>query len=235
MPALDPTSTGGLALPTSGDASGVELTGDVIADHRNDRVEATDGWLLSARGSYAPGGPLSNYRWLQIVTDARAFHPLDDRWSIGARVSSGWVVATGDDGVPLGPRLFGGGTYGMRGYGRDHLSPFACAMAASTATTGCQQVLVGGRSLVESSLEVRYLPFRKQYGAAAFVDAGGAGGDLDAFAGGIAMAAGVGARLRLWYVPIALDVAYRFMDETTVPASSLFDNVLVFFRIGEAF
>ena len=55
---------------------------------------------------------------------------------------------------------FGGGTYGFRGFGRDHLSPFACVAGMS----GCSRALVGGRSLVESSVELRYLPFRKQFG-----------------------------------------------------------------------
>jgi translocation and assembly module TamA len=232
LPALSPGSTAGLALPMSRDASGLEVVGDVIADRRNDHVEATAGWLLGLRGSYAPGGALSDHRWLQVSAEARGFHPLDDKWSVGARASSGWVLFPGDDGVPLGPRLFGGGTYGMRGFGRDHLSPFACAMAT---TAGCDPVLVGGRSLVESSLELRYLPFRKFTGAVAFVDAGGAGAGTDAFADGLTMAAGLGFRLRLWYLPIAVDLAYRFMDDSAFATNGGFERLLAFFRVGEAF
>ena len=229
LPALDPSTTQALALPMSNTASGLDVVADVVADHRDDRIEARDGWLLAAHGSYAPGGALSDHRWLELTVEGRAFHPLDDKWSIGARVSSGWVLFPGADGVPLGPRLFGGGTYGFRGFGRDHLSPSACA---ASATAACDPVLVGGRSLVESSAELRFLPFRKQYGAAAFVDAGGAGAGTNAFADGLSMAFGVGARLRLWYLPVAIDLAYRFMDDTTFSTDGGLDRLLAILSRG---
>ena len=109
----------------------------------------------------------------------------------------------------------------MRGFGRDQLSPAVGA------------VLVGGRSLVESSAELRWLPFRKQLGAAAFIDAGQAGAGANPFADGISLAAGAGFRLRLWYVPIALDLAYRLVDSDR--ADVAWNRVLAFARVGEAF
>ena len=96
-------------------------------------------------------------------------------------------------------------------------------------------MLVGGRSLVEASAELRWLPFRKQVGAAAFVDAGGAGAGANPFADGVSLAAGVGARLRLWYLPIAIDLAYRVIDDTAFATDGGFDRVLAFVRVGEAF
>jgi outer membrane translocation and assembly module TamA len=116
----------------------------------------------------------------------------------------------------------------MRGSGRDRLSPAACELG-----TSCDRVLVGGRSLVELGAELRMLPFRKQYGAAVFVDAGGAGAGTNAFASGVSLAAGIGGRLRLWYLPIALDLAYRILDEGDTGAA--WGRVLAFVRIGEAF
>jgi outer membrane translocation and assembly module TamA len=214
-----------LELPASNDSEGAELTASILADRRNDRVEATDGWLLSLRTSYSPGGALADHRWLQLVGDARAFRPLSAKLSIAARISGG-VVTLGDDaGIPLGPRLFGGGAYGMRGFGRDRLSPVACSLECD--------VYVGGRSLVESSVELRLLPFRKLYGAAVFVDAGAVGDGTDPFQSGISLAAGLGARLRSWYLPVSIDLAYRIVEENNVGAD--LDRLLVFFRIGEAF
>ena len=230
LPALDAMSAADLSLPASTDSRGVELEGAIVADRRNDRVEPTAGWLLGLRGSYSPAGALADHRWVQTVADARGFVPLGAAWSLGARAQAGWVLAAGDDGVPLGPRLFGGGAYGMRGYGRDRLSPTACAAGAM-----CDPVLVGGLSLVESSLELRYLPFRKLYGAAAFVDAGGAGADANPFGDGLAAALGVGARIRSWYLPVAFDVSYRFVEDTKLGVSGGLDRLLVFFRVGEAF
>ena len=97
----------------------------------------------------------------------------------------------------------------------------------------CDRVLVGGRSLVEASAELRLLPWRKQYGVVGFVDAGGAGAELDPFADGVSMAAGFGARVRLWYVPLSLDLAYRIVDRDDVDAA--WDRILAFVRVGEAF
>jgi len=156
--------------------------------------------------------------------------PLGGAWSLGARASGGAVVLTGEDGVPFGPRLFGGGAFGMRGFGRDRLSPTVCA----DATAMCDDVEVGGKSLVEASLELRLLPFRKFYGAAVFVDAGAAGAGLDPTEDGVSAAIGLGARLRSWYLPIAVDVSYRALDHGELAAPGL-DHLLVLLRIGEAF
>jgi outer membrane protein assembly factor BamA len=232
LPMLDPASVAELRLPADNDSSGAELAAQVIADRRNDRVEPTAGWLLGLRGSYSPGGALGDHRWLQVVGEARGFRPLNAKWSLAARTSAGIVALPGSDGIPLGPRLFGGGSYGMRGFGRDRLSPVACAAGAMAGTTSCD-VYVGGRSLVESSVELRLLPFRKLYGAAVFVDAGAAGAGTNAFETGISVAAGLGARIRSWYLPVSIDFAYRVVEENTTAAD--FDRLLVFFRVGEAF
>ncbi|MEP6863160.1 MAG: BamA/TamA family outer membrane protein [Deltaproteobacteria bacterium] len=210
-----------LELAPARDSTGLDLEASVIADRRDDRVEPKRGWLLGAGASYSPGGAVGDHRWLQLTGDARAFVPVGDAWSLGLRASGGWVGLGGDGGIPLGPRLFGGGAYGMRGFGRDQLSPAVGA------------VLVGGRSLVESTAELRWLPFRKQVGAAAFVDAGQAGAGANPFADGISVAAGAGFRLRLWYLPIALDLAYRLIDSNH--AGLAWNRVLAFVRVGEAF
>jgi hypothetical protein len=229
-PMLDPATTGDLRLPADRDASGVDVEASVVADHRDDRVEPTSGWYLAGTTSYSPGGALADHRWLGLGGDARWIGAVSGPWSVALRASGSWVVLPGDSGVPLGPRLFGGGAYGMRGFGRDQLSPSACAITASTM---CDRVLVGGRSLVESSAELRFLPWRKQFGFASFVDVGGAGAATNPFEDGVSVAAGVGARLRLWYVPLSLDVAYRIVDRDDVDAA--WDRILAFVRVGEAF
>jgi hypothetical protein len=215
-----------LALPMTNDSRGGELQASFIADRRNDRIEPTAGWFFAARTSYSPGGALGDHRWLSLGGDARGFLELSSSWSIGVRGSGTVVTLVDDAGLPLGPRLFGGGSHGMRGYSRDYLSPSAC-----DAMGEC--VPVGGRSLVESSLELRLLPFRKLYGAALFVDAGAAGTGTNAFADGISVAPGLGARIRSWYLPIGIDVSYAVVRHDEVARD--WDRFLVFFRIGEAF
>ena len=136
----------------------------------------------------------------------------------------------------MGGRLFGGGAFGMRGFGRQRLSPTApCAAPSPGAQVACNEEFVGGLSLMESSAELRFLPFRKQFGLAGFVDAGGSGPGLNPFAGGLSLAAGFGPRLRLWYLPIDLDFAYRFLREGDLQGPAAFGRYTVFVRMGEAF
>lgn len=118
----------------------------------------------------------------------------------------------------------------MRGFGRDRLSPRARTCHADGQ---CRDPYVGGLSLAEGSVELRWLPPLKQTGLVAFVDAGGVGATSNPLADGVSAAVGLGPRLRLWYLPVAIDVSYRFLLRGDVgrEASSLF----VFFRIGEAF
>ena len=71
------------------------------------------------------------------------------------------------------------------------------------------------------------------YGGALFVDAGAAGRWFDPFEVGVSVAAGVGLRLRSWYVPVGVDLGYRVLDENRVGAST--DRLLVFVHVGEAF
>ena len=150
------------------------------------------------------------------------------------RASAGFIPWHGDDGVPLGPRLFGGGAFGMRGFFRNRLSPLAMSCPAGAPPSDCRQVEVGGLSLVEGSIEMRWLEFQKPVGAVLFTDVGGAGAGMNPFAAGPSFASGFGVRVRTWFAPIGLDVAYRWMRDGKVERFG-FDPFLLFVRIGEAF
>ncbi len=232
LPAIDAMTRAAVELPLSDQSLGPELAAQLVVDQRDERVEPAAGWLASARGAVSPGGPFGDDRWVLIGGDLRGYRKLGGAWSVGARVSGAAIVVAGDTGVPLGPRLFGGGAYGMRGFGRDRLSPTVCT---TTPATTCDAIEVGGRSLVESSVELRMLPFRKFYGATVFVDAGGAGAGLDPTSDGLSAALGLGARLRTWFVPVSIDVSYRGLDRGELRAPSGLDRWLVLFRVGEAF
>jgi outer membrane translocation and assembly module TamA len=107
-------------------------------------------------------------------------------------------------------------------------------LTSGAANVVCEGVPVGGLSLFEGGIEGRFLPPLKPYGAVVFADVGGAGENANPFDSGVSLAAGLGLRLRFWYLPAALDVAYRIVHDNQVqkPADEPF---LVFFRLGEAF
>ncbi|GMV12483.1 MAG: BamA/TamA family outer membrane protein [Polyangiaceae bacterium] len=219
-------------LPDDDTSRGADLELSLIWDARNDRVEPQSGHFLGLTSAWTPGGPLGDQRALLLQPDARWFVPLSESTSLGLRSSWGFVLGASDAGVSPGMRLFGGGAFGMRGFGRDRLSPRAPCDPGANA---CDDELTGALSLMESQAELRFLPFRKTFGFAGFVDAGAAGADLNPFEDGVSLAAGFGPRLRLWYLPIALDVSYRILRESQLENGEPFDPYFVFVRIGEAF
>ncbi len=221
---FDAATRAAFALPADDNFLGAEAAAALIWDARNDPVEATTGHLLAARLLVSPVG---DQRYVQAAPELRGFRPISASWSVGVRAAMAWTFELGSGGVPLGARLFGGGAWGMRGFGRDRLAPQApCAAGAA-----CTSDYVGGLSLAEASLEVRYLPYRKQIGLTGFVDAGGASVSANPLDDGINVAAGIGPRVRLWYLPISIDVGYLFVK------AGAFDNggLQAFVRVGEAF
>ncbi len=217
-------------LPDDDTAHGLELDAGINWDARNDTVEPMRGHLLALRTAWSPGDGVSTHRYALVAPEARGFLPLSESWSLGLRSSLAWVFGAEANGIPLGPRLFGGGAWGMRGFGRDRLSPEAPCIAGS-----CDTELVGALSLMESSLELRFLPFRKTFGFVAFGDVGAAGPGQNPFEDGTSLALGLGPRLRLWYLPVAIDASFRLVDHDNLGSAKSLDSYLVFLRIGESF
>jgi outer membrane translocation and assembly module TamA len=225
-----------LHVPTRDDAYGPELQASIVWDRRENPVEAMKGHLLAFRTRFAPGKPVSTHRYLDVAPEARVFIPLGKKLALGLKAQAAWVLLSTDaEGVPLMSRLFGGGQFGVRGYGREQLSPrLDRCQATPPYFQACDRTPVGGLSLVETSAELRFLPPRDPYGAVVFADFGGASATANPFHEGVALAAGLGLRLRLWYLPAGLDFAYAILRESRV--QGIHDSPFqVFFRIGEAF
>ncbi len=232
---FSPETRAALSLADDDVAIGSELQTSLIWDERDNPVEALSGHLLALRTTFAPPEPLATHRYLTVAPEARGFLPLGDSFAFGLRAAASWVMLDSERGVPLGPRLLGGGSFGMRGYGRHHLSP-TVSQCRTAPVVGplCQSVPVGGLSLAEASLEGRWLPPLKPYGAIVFADAGGAGAEYNPLEEGLSVALGLGLRLRFWYLPLAFDASYRLVGEGALQAPED-DPFLVFFRLGEAF
>lgn len=222
-----------LSLPTGEESYGPELQTSIVWDARDNPVEAMRGHLLSLNLKFSPGAPIATHRYFNVSPEVRGFIPLGKKLAIGLRASAAWSFGSDEEGVPLDARLFGGGAYGMRGYSRNQLSP-EVAKCIPPPDYACRRFPVGGLSLVETTAELRFLPVQKPYGFVGFVDFGGASGDLNPFANEPSLDAGLGARLRLWYLPANIDVAYAILREGDV--QGIDDGPFrVFFRIGEAF
>lgn len=214
-------------------SQGLNVLARLILDGRDDPVEARAGWYLGATVDYSPGGALSTHRWARVGLDGRWMIPLSAAWSVALKTDARWVLGVTEQGAPLGPRLFGGGAFGTRAVGRQQLSPRALVCRAQGAR--CVGAPLGGLSLWESSVEGRWLPYRQPYGVVFFADVGGVGPQLNPWEEGASVAAGVGLRLRLWHLPIALDVSYALLKAGALTDPSDWGTYGLFVRMGEAF
>lgn len=224
-----------LALPDTDEMLYPELSAQLRWDARDNPVEAKSGHYLGLAARFAPGQPVGTHRYLNVAPEARGYLPLSPSLSLAGRAYAEWSFLNDGAGVPLGARLFGGGAYGFRGVGRQALSPAIRSCVPVTAGfTSCSERLVGGLSLFEASAELRFLPVQKQYGLVLFTDFGGAGPSQNPFEEGLGIAAGLGLRLRVWYLPVSIDVAYRALWRGE-PQGLENNPISAFARIGESF
>lgn len=224
-----------LALPDRDETLVPELSAQIRWDARDNPVEARRGHYLGLSARFAPGRPVGTHRYLNVAPDARGYLPLTASISLAGRAYAEWTFLHDEAGVPLGARLFGGGAFGFRGVGRQALSPaIRSCVPVTPVFTSCDERLVGGLSLFEASAELRFLPPQKQYGLVLFGDFGGAGPAQNPFEEGLGFAAGLGLRVRLWYLPVSIDVAYRALHRGE-PQGLDKNPFSAFARIGESF
>ena len=226
---IGPADRTRLDLNVASRTMNAEIEAALVWDARDSRVEPLSGHLVALRGSYSPGGPLGETPWLRGELDLRYIANLGSGLALAFRAAGGWLSDLGsDDGVPIGARLFGGGAWGERAFYHRRLSSYATSCEGTT----CRFVPVGAQSLVQGAVEFRWLPFRKQQGAVAFVDVGAAGDGANPFHDGVTVAPGLGLRVRIWHLPLGLDFSYRVTD---IGRYEPLDRFHIFARFGEAF
>lgn len=233
---IDPDVLAGMDAAVPATTIAGEGRVSLVWDTRNDGVEALAGHLVALRAAVAPVGDVT---WLRGEVDLRLFLPFNQDMGLAFKAGAGWVAGlSGDDGVPIGARLFGGGAWGNRGFGTRRLSLYGQTCKGDGALDQpCdpQAIPLGASSLFEGSVEFRWLPFRKQFGAVVFADIGGVGHAHNPFEDAVELALGLGIRARVWHLPVSLDIAYRVTDDDMFASIDALDQAMVFLRIGEAF
>lgn len=120
------------------------------------------GWSVSFAARSTAGTLLSDTRFTQLTADAKWIRAFKGRNRLILRGSAG-ITSTGDfSALPPQLRFFAGGDRSVRGYGFQSIGP----------KNGYGRV-IGGRNLLVASTEVEHY-FTKNWGMAAFVDAGNA-------------------------------------------------------------
>ena len=188
-----------------------------VWDRRDSAIAPTEGELLSFEVSptFLAGDASSAY--VRAVAEGRRYQRLTPAVIIAARVRAGGLVGAPLESLPPEQRFFAGGGGSARGYDYQSLSP-----------RNADGDLIGGRSIVESSLEVRWRQSRR-WGGVAFMDAAAAGRDETPDFGAVRSAIGVGLRYYLDFAPLRLDIA------TPLDGDASDTDIQIYIGLGEAF
>ena len=130
--------------------------------HGDNPTFVRHGWSLSVYARSTAGTLLSSTRFSQLAADAKWIDAFSRRDRLILRASAG-ITSTGDfSALPPQLRFFAGGDRSVRGYGYQAIGP-----------RNSFDRVIGGRNLLVASTEVEHY-FTRNWGMAAFVDAGNA-------------------------------------------------------------
>jgi len=193
------------------------INGQIAYDSSNSLLDPTRGYRASIRISpeieQTQG---QNYRYIRSQFDGSTYYPVSTSLVIAGRVRVASIDGAPRDDIAPSRRLYAGGGGSVRGFGYQELGP--------RDSTGEP---VGGRSLVEGSIEARYR--FGNFGVVPFFDIGQSyESSLPKFSD-LRYGVGIGGRFYTNFGPLRLDVATPLGRR---PGESV---VAVYISIGQAF
>jgi translocation and assembly module TamA len=189
-------------------------------DNTDNLLNPTRGVRVIASGGVYPQALGSTIDLYQSKVQVSAYHAFDDdgRYVVAGRIALGSLGGSSLTSIPDNRRFFAGGGGSVRGYAYRSLGPL-----------GPGGVPIGGRSLIEASLEAR-IKVTDTIGIVPFVDAGTAFAEsYPDFRSNVRYAFGLGLRYYTGFGPIRLDVAMPVARRAGEAAAA------VYIGIGQAF
>jgi len=192
-------------------------TVSVVFDNRNSTLDPRKGWyarlqtepFIDVLGESSP--------FIKTALDASSYFAINKRGTIAARTKIGSIAGTGANDIPATERFYAGGGGSVRGFGYQEIGPYE------------NNDPVGGRSLIETSLEYRH-KFTDKIGAVAFVDAGNVSDNIMPDVTDFSVGAGLGLRYHTNFGPLRLDIATPLNND-----DRLDQNYQIYISIGQAF
>ncbi|MBL1147012.1 MAG: hypothetical protein D8M28_04860 [Proteobacteria bacterium] len=197
------------------------LSGQLAFDDRDDKLDPKKGMFFKLRSEpnldlFGEADP-----FLKSTIEAATYFGLDqDRDTILAvRGKLGSILGSGTGNIPASKRFHAGGSGSVRGFGYQEAGP--------VAANGDP---LGGRSVLETSAELRF-KLKEKIGGAVFIDGGGAyDAEFPDFQGGYYIGAGVGARYYTDFGPLRFDLAVPLNNRDQTQRNWQF-----YISIGQAF
>jgi outer membrane protein insertion porin family len=158
----------------------------------------------------------SDFNYTRLWADFRNYQDIG-KLTLAFRFMAGGIKSADESGfIPVEDRFYSGGSNSVRGWNRSELGP-----KRESGTP------MGGKSIVEGSVELRYPLFRKLSGVA-FLDAGNVWTKSYSYRlNDLAYATGPGIRIETPIGPIRLDVGFPVWNEKKSPQ--------FFISVGQAF
>ncbi len=196
------------------------LPGLVTFDASDDLLDPTRGFRLTGR--VAPEASFQNgsFFYVRGQVDGSAYFPVSDKIVLAGRTRLGTITGAGNNRIAPSRRLYSGGGGSVRGYGYQSIGP-----------RDVNNDPVGGRSLVEFSLEARIRTgfFGGNLGVVPFVDAGNVYTSSTPDFSGLRYGAGLGVRYYSDFGPIRIDIGTPINPQ---PGDS---RIAVYVSLGQAF
>jgi outer membrane protein insertion porin family len=195
------------------------LTAFIERRTTTDLLDPREGSVLNLTVEQAGGPWQGAYSFYTAVLEAKKYFPLPGDRTLAGRLRMGTGDGFGRSAdLPLFRRFFAGGINSTRGYDRYMLGPLSE-----------KDDPVGGRSLLEGSIELR-TPVYGPFGGVVFFDVGEVRRQTASLTlGDLQFGAGVGVRYRTIVGPLRVDLGFPFAAPRGEPSWQ------VHFSIGQAF
>ncbi|MDL2286254.1 BamA/TamA family outer membrane protein [Desulfococcaceae bacterium OttesenSCG-928-F15] len=188
-------------------------------DKRNDMLNPTRGARIQWKAEPFHDTLHMDTWFTRLIGNVSLYLPLtkEDRFVIALRGSVGSIVGESNLDIPADERFYGGGGGSIRGYKYQSVGPER------------NGAVVGGRSMMETSLELRYR-LKNNMGFVAFLD----GGQVDTtselqFSEDLRWGAGFGFRYYTSFAPFRIDFGFPLNKRDRD------DPVQMYISIGQAF
>ncbi|MEP2987685.1 MAG: BamA/TamA family outer membrane protein [Parasphingorhabdus sp.] len=196
------------------------LPATVLYDASDDLLDPKKGFRIGARISPEVSLQDGSFFYGRGQIDASAYIPATDNVTLASRVRLGSIIGAGNNRIAPSRRLYAGGGGSVRGYGFQRIGP-----------RDASNDPIGGRSLVEFSLEARVKTgfLGGNLGLVPFIDAGNVYTDPLPQFSGLRYGAGLGFRYYSDFGPIRIDLG------TPINRQTGDSRIAVYVSLGQAF